>query len=252
MPLHVRSILFVAISAGNACAQSLNIDYGLAFGSPADEYGAAADQPGIWNGLPGNDDAPQPLLDTRGEPTGVTITSSLPSGPASFDNAGTFGDDQSLMDDYLDLHSHPQTFTLSGLRAGSYTVYTYAWAPDDSAYYTFVDVNDQGGQQIGGEWPGGQQEGVTYARHTATLAEGEDLVVYTFAQLHGTLNGIQIVPGAGCPADVDGSGVLDLFDFLAFQNLFVAQDPGADCDGNGAFDLFDFLCYQNQFAAGCP
>jgi hypothetical protein len=156
------------------------------------------------------------------------------------------------MDDYLDLHSHPQTFTLSGLHAGAYTVFTYAWAPDDSAYYTYVDVNEQGGVPVGGDWPGHQQEGVTYARHSASLGEGQDLVVYTFGPLHGTLNGIQIVQGAACPADLDGNGVLDLFDFLAFQNLFVAQDPAADCDGDGALDLFDFLCFQNLFVAGCP
>lgn len=251
---HARSIVCIAALAWApaASAQSLNVDFGTAFGPPSDEYGAAADQPGVWNSLGGNDDAPQPLLDTRGDPSGVTVTPQLPSGPAFFDNPGTSGDDQSLMDDYLDLHSHPQTFTLSGLRAGAYTVYTYAWAPDDAAYYTFVDVNDKGGVPIGGEWPGHHQEGVTFARHTVQVGAGEDLVVYTFALLHGSLNGIQVVQAAGCPADLDRSGSLDLFDFLAFTNLFNAGDPAADCDSSGNFDLFDFLCFQNLFVIGCP
>ena len=26
----------------------------------------------------------------------------------------------------------------------------------------------------------------------------------------------------------------------------------ADCDGSGSLDFFDFLCFQNEFAAGCP
>lgn len=57
--------------------------------------------------------------------------------------------------------------------------------------------------------------------------------------------------GKPCEADLSGDGKLDLFDFLAFNNLFNHQDPLADCDANGAFDLFDFLCYVNLFNAGC-
>jgi Cytochrome c554 and c-prime len=62
-----------------------------------------------------------------------------------------------------------------------------------------------------------------------------------------------------CYADRDqstGRGVLDIFDFLAFQNLFVSNDPYAcDCDtstGSGICDIFDFLCFQDAFVAGCP
>ncbi len=59
------------------------------------------------------------------------------------------------------------------------------------------------------------------------------------------------VDSNACAADFDHNGVLDLFDFLAFQNAFVAQDHEADLDGNGVFDLFDFLAFQNLFVAGC-
>jgi hypothetical protein len=55
-----------------------------------------------------------------------------------------------------------------------------------------------------------------------------------------------------CPADLDGDGVLTLFDFLTFQNLFDAGDPAADFDGDGALTIFDFLAFQNAFDAGCP
>ena len=56
-----------------------------------------------------------------------------------------------------------------------------------------------------------------------------------------------------CPADLDGNGVLTLFDFLAFQNLFDTGDPRADFDGDGdgALMLFDFLAFQNASDAGC-
>ncbi len=55
----------------------------------------------------------------------------------------------------------------------------------------------------------------------------------------------------GCRADLDGDGVLTLFDFLQFQNLFDAGDLAADFDGDGALTLFDFLAFQNEFDAGC-
>jgi hypothetical protein len=57
----------------------------------------------------------------------------------------------------------------------------------------------------------------------------------------------------GCPrhpADLTRDGLLDIFDFLAFQNLFAAMDPKADFTGDGKFDLFDFLEFQNKFGGG--
>ena len=53
-----------------------------------------------------------------------------------------------------------------------------------------------------------------------------------------------------------GPRVLDLFDFLCFQDSFVNREPYAcACDistGPIVCDIFDFLCYQNAFIAGCP
>ncbi len=53
-----------------------------------------------------------------------------------------------------------------------------------------------------------------------------------------------------------GVGVLDIFDFLCFQNSFVNGETYAcDCDtstGVGVCDVFDFLCFQNAFVSGCP
>ena len=58
---------------------------------------------------------------------------------------------------------------------------------------------------------------------------------------------------APCYADCDPNGVLDIFDFLCFQNSFVLGEPYAcDCDPDPACDIFDFLCFQNAFVGGCP
>lgn len=55
----------------------------------------------------------------------------------------------------------------------------------------------------------------------------------------------------GCRADIDDSGALDAFDFLAFQDLFAGGDLRADLTGEGAFDFFDFLAFQSEFASAC-
>jgi hypothetical protein len=55
-----------------------------------------------------------------------------------------------------------------------------------------------------------------------------------------------------CPADVNGDGLLNILDFIYFQNAFVAQDPVADCTADARFNILDFVCFQNLFANGCP
>jgi hypothetical protein len=85
----------------------------------------------------------------------------------------------------------------------------------------------------------------TKSAHANTFGNGGDVIV--------------IDMGGGCYADCDtstGAGILDIFDFLCFQDSFVAGDPYAcDCDtttGPLVCDIFDFLCFQNAFVAGCP
>ena len=61
-----------------------------------------------------------------------------------------------------------------------------------------------------------------------------------------------------CYADCDqstGLGVLDIFDFLCFQNSFVNGETYAcDCDTSTGpvCDIFDFRCFQDAFVGGCP
>jgi len=54
-----------------------------------------------------------------------------------------------------------------------------------------------------------------------------------------------------CLADVTGDGTLDIFDFLAFQDLFVNSEVLADVNGDGTLNIFDFLAYQDRFTTGC-
>ena len=58
-----------------------------------------------------------------------------------------------------------------------------------------------------------------------------------------------------CAADCDrstGTGVLDVLDFVCFQQQFLAGAPLADCNGDGALSILDFVCFQQAFVEGCP
>jgi hypothetical protein len=59
---------------------------------------------------------------------------------------------------------------------------------------------------------------------------------------------------ANCDAST-GAPVLNVNDFICFQNRFAAGDPYANCDGSTvapALNVNDFVCFQARFAAGCP
>jgi len=51
----------------------------------------------------------------------------------------------------------------------------------------------------------------------------------------------------GHRADLNHDGFLDIFDFLAFQNYFLAHNPEADFNLDAEFDIFDFLSFVNAF-----
>jgi len=187
----------LALCVASAEAQSFNIDLGtgLAGTVPTPAYGAAATQPGMWNDVPANGN--QPLTDLSGAVTTVNINA-LATANFYFDNVGTSGDDQALMDD---IHDLPTTLTVTGLAPGSYTIYTYAWAPDDPMHITNVVVAGSPDplQACGGLWPGVHQLGVTYARHALVIGPGQTDLLITFSLGGGqfvSANGVQIVSGS--------------------------------------------------------
>ena len=54
-----------------------------------------------------------------------------------------------------------------------------------------------------------------------------------------------------CDADCDGNDVLNVLDFVCFQQLFQNEAPAADCNGDGALNVLDFVCFQLTFQGGC-
>ncbi|MCZ6444865.1 MAG: hypothetical protein O6758_01640, partial [Planctomycetota bacterium] len=127
-----------------AFGQSFNVDVGdpnSPFGVPSDLYGAGAGQSGTWNAV-SSGAFNVPLSDLAGAATGVTLTNIGGLLNLDSNNPGTSGGDQALMDDFQDVGGAGAlaTWTFSSLANGSYTVYTYAWAPDDAGFVSEVSV----------------------------------------------------------------------------------------------------------------
>jgi len=60
-----------------------------------------------------------------------------------------------------------------------------------------------------------------------------------------------VIGTAGCVADFNGDGVLNILDFVSFQGAFQAGDERADVNGDGELDILDFVIFQQLFVEGC-
>lgn len=237
-----KAAVLAAMIATTANAQSLNIDVGDAAGVPSASY-AAAGLPGVWNL------ATIDLVGLDGEPIAATLNYELDFFEF-IDDPGTTGDDELLLDDYID-HIYDvcvTAFHFDGLANGTYDVITYAWRPSCPDEKTEVSIGYLcpqcfSQQTIGGTWPGELQEGVTHARHTAKVTDGTlDICVYAPWGSSGSVNGLQLVELTDCnengvadwqdiqegtSADCDDSGVPD------------ECQPYVDCNANGMQDICD-------------
>ncbi|MDX2145948.1 MAG: GC-type dockerin domain-anchored protein [Planctomycetota bacterium] len=54
-----------------------------------------------------------------------------------------------------------------------------------------------------------------------------------------------------CPADFNGDGQVDFFDYLDYSLAYSQEDPSADLNGDGQVDFFDFLDFAVAFDEGC-
>jgi hypothetical protein len=193
----------LALVTPTALAQDLNVDVGPAFGVPSNAYGAAAAQPGTWTQLSslgvytGTN-----LLNTAGVATTADVVSSGGFGDFSFNNGGTNGDDQALMDDLQDVGGvgGTTTWTFSQLTNGNYDVYTYSWAPDSATFLANVTVpgsTSANPQLVGGNWPGAHALGITYAKHTVAVTTGTLSITVATVSGFASVNGFQLDLSAG-------------------------------------------------------
>ena len=61
---------------------------------------------------------------------------------------------------------------------------------------------------------------------------------------------LEFEPGSPCYPDVNGDGVLNILDFVAFQALFQSGDPEADCNGDGGAQHPGFRLLPGRLPAG--
>src|SRR5262249_25042645 len=54
-----------------------------------------------------------------------------------------------------------------------------------------------------------------------------------------------------CGADINGDGMVNVADYLAFLALYAAADPRADVNGDGMVNVQDYLFFLMLYAAGC-
>src|SRR5262249_19061775 len=72
------------------------------------------------------------------------------------------------------------------------------------------------------------------------------------------IQGHVTVTSGACYANCDGSSnapVLNINDFVCFQQRFAGGDTYANCDNSTSLPVLninDFVCFQQKFAAGCP
>jgi hypothetical protein len=261
----VRAFAAVTVFAivSPCLSQPLNIDFGTEFGGPADTFGAAAGQPGVWNTLVGSDLGPFPLVGLDGAPVAATLMMTLPLG-----NAGdpdilspiTDPDTYALMADYFALRTASVDVQIDGLMPGTYEVYAYGWSPDSSDLRTVFNIHvageelDDGNSWVlSGVWPGDFIEGITHATQLITLGAGESITIFARGIPNGSFNGIQLVPAAtpACPADLTGDGGVDVFDLLEYLDAWFHGQSAAEWDGADGVDVFDLMAYLDNWFGGC-
>ncbi|MEK6701605.1 MAG: hypothetical protein AABZ53_05030 [Planctomycetota bacterium] len=143
---------------------------------------------------------------------------------------------------------------IQGTTNGEWVQYSVRWTQE--SIHTGVNYNDTFGCDGTGEpgsgcFPGGLPPYPNHCKITIGRfgfdAPASSGVIYwddmTYAQ----------VPPEGCPADFDGDGTVDFFDYDAFVVCF--EDPdctNADFDGDGTVDFFDYDAFVVAFETPCP
>ncbi len=196
-------LLAASLGAGPAAGQSLNIDISPPGGGPPHAY-AAAGEAGVWNSIPAaHNSVTENLVGLDGVPTTADLRQIGGLDLVTVDDPATAGGDGLLMDDYLvtfDLGLETCIF-LTEMAPGEYEVLIYAWMPAQPGVLSHTSVDQETGEphySVGGTWPGGHAELVTYSRHVLTVAADGELnlhsgIVPDANPLEGAaLNGLQV------------------------------------------------------------
>ncbi len=202
----LRSAACACVVGGLALGASAqyNVDFSVPTGfsspPPANSYGAAAGQTGVWNNVTTDLTPNVPLQNTAGATTGVTLT--LTPGGFMFDGADSLpngiitapgSNDEFFMDDVWDSPA-AATISVGNLPAGPYQVYVYGGSPDSGTTFMQFNVGAQT-QQVGGTWsnPFTYQQGVTHALFNVNHPGGNLDIGVPDVTGFESVNGLQVV-----------------------------------------------------------
>lgn len=201
----IRLVVWLAAAQGAALGQSVNVDMnrgpgaGAGAGVPANPFGAAAGQNGVWNDVPRSGAGPFALAGLDGMPSGVSLSRTGSAIDGAFGHSFTTGDYDRLLDDYQ-MFNGPSSITLSGLRPGPYTLYCYGITPFEDLNYSVFNVSgatNANPQFVGGAMPVNSFAlGTTHARHDVVVGiDGTITITLTFFGKSGVgvVNGLQLV-----------------------------------------------------------
>jgi len=192
----------ILLTGAVANGQSFNIDIGSSSGAPgtgapATTFGAAAQQPGTWNNIIGNQAGAFSLVGLNGAATGVTFTRSSSTGHSyGFNNPNTSGNFALLLDDAHDIGvGNTITYTFNNLAAGNYQFFVYAAAPDSATTVTSVRFPVQLPViSVSGAVPVNSfVENVTHAVLERLVLSGTVSIQVASTTGAGRCNGIQVV-----------------------------------------------------------
>jgi len=259
-----KCVLVLVIVSAPTHAQSFNINIGPSGTVIPDDY-AAAGLPGHWMSIPAyHNSNTYDLVDIRGNVSGVHVWQYGGTELKTEDDPATLGADGLLMDTcQVTYTSNLETcLFFYDLQPGAYEVLIYSWMPNRPDVLSYASADEEPGQPhaiVGGAWPGGHQELVTYSRHMCQVTTGllrtHSGIVPGHPPADGAaFNAIQIRHIVPCPGDVDGDGLVgqpDLGLLLAHWEQSVPPNTDGDLNGDGQVDQSDLGILLANWGSVC-
>ena len=124
---------------------------------------------------------------------------------------------------------------------------TFTWTSGEPLIYT----NWNGGEPNNTSGTGGPEN---FVEMFGSNGQWNDTILQPPFSLYPL---VEVAGPPACYANCDGSTlapILNVNDFLCFNNRFQSGDTYANCDGSTlppVLNVNDFLCFNNSFAAGC-
>lgn len=109
----------------------------------------------------------------------------------------------------------------------------------------------------GGVWRSAD-DGITWRRFGAGLPHANVVDLHVEPARSGSGRLVVATQGRGawliplpCPADFDGDGFIDAFDYARYVVAFESGDIGSDTNADGFLDAFDYEAFVSAFEVGC-